>query len=366
MAENKENIKRSLSALRCSFWIWLKRTEDIWTTGEKKNKQEKRVEEASFVEGRNVQTRRSVTAEETSQRVTEIRKEAEERGSREKKKTKDPRRRNVATRRSETAEYNNNCNNLWVSSVVTPVLGINSPNRRCRGLKNLGNTCFRNAVLQCLWLITQGHAQRKRKHSDELIKEFWCLMDEMSSDKRIGPISPTKVNDTLVKKFRQFGGSCQQDAHEFLMVMLEQLSEYGPDCFKVIVYDMQTRIRKERWFYLSKSIRIPSAAEKSSVTLSDCIEESFMEEIIADGWSCSHCGARNSGVKKEVCVGDLPRLLIVQLKRLKCTGRGYIKDRSAVKLQRGPFKINNTKYIMKGVVNHVGVCRTLYCQLKVE
>ena len=125
---------------------------------------------------------------------------------------------------------------------------------------------------------------------------------------------------------------------------------HGPDCFKVIVY-----VSEKKDGVTCLNIGIPSAVEKSSVTLSDGIEESFMEEIIAYGWSCLHCGARNSGVKKEVRVGDLPRLLIVQLKRFKCTGRGYIKDRSAVKLPRGPFKINNTKYIMKGVVNHVGV-----------
>ena len=183
-------------------------------------------------------------------------------------------------------------------------------------------------------------------------------MGEMSANGWKGPITPAKFKGSLARKYSQFGGSRQQDAHEFLMIMLDQLSEFRKECLGQTVSTVTcltcNHVSEKKEGFTCLNIEIPQNAEKSPLTLLDCIKETFMEEMIADGWSCSQCGAQNSGVKKEVYVKELPRLLIVQLKRFRCTGRGYVKDKSAVKLPRGSFKFKNTRFDLKGVVNHMG------------
>ena len=93
-----------------------------------------------------------------------------------------------------------------------------------KGLKNLGNTiCFLNAVLQCLWAVT-NHQAGIGPHIGGLLDEFLSLMSRMSSvQKENMLISPSDVKKALAHEYPQFRGRCQHDAHELLMVLLEQL-----------------------------------------------------------------------------------------------------------------------------------------------
>ncbi|CDS41499.1 ubiquitin carboxyl terminal hydrolase 4 [Echinococcus multilocularis] len=92
------------------------------------------------------------------------------------------------------------------------------------GLKNMGNTCYFNSVIQCL---------QKTPHLEHLImpyltsqtklaNEYKKLLDQMARESLVNPRS---LWHTFVQKAPTFSSFVQQDAHEFLIIFLDLLNE---------------------------------------------------------------------------------------------------------------------------------------------
>ena len=105
------------------------------------------------------------------------------------------------------------------------------------GLMNLGNTCYMNSTLQCLsnsfdltkyfllqYFRNEINTGNKLGSNGSVAMRYFNLLCEMwiGDGKRINP-------EVFVKTFKklksQFAGSRQQDAQEFLSVLLDQLHE---------------------------------------------------------------------------------------------------------------------------------------------
>ena len=121
-----------------------------------------------------------------------------------------------------------------------------SPKKRL-GLKNLGNTCFMNSVLQSLSNIEkfcsiltslpslehQLNTNREAKVAltrlsadgiivtEELKKVLRILRD--GEDGKLNAVSPESLFHAIWKVVPRFRGYQQQDAHEFLRYMLDRL-----------------------------------------------------------------------------------------------------------------------------------------------
>ena len=120
-----------------------------------------------------------------------------------------------------------------------------SPRKRV-GLKNLGNTCFMNSVLQSLSNIEEfcnaltrlpsleDHMKRNKdikKSVERVISDGVIVTEELKKvilalskcDEKGASISPENLFQAIWKVVPRFRGYQQQDAHEFLRYMLDRL-----------------------------------------------------------------------------------------------------------------------------------------------
>lgn len=98
-----------------------------------------------------------------------------------------------------------------------------------RGLLNCGNSCYANAVLQCLTctkpLIT---FLLRRSHSRACCRKGWCVMCELEQYVMMlresgGPLSPSRILLHIRSINCQIGDGSQEDAHEFLRLLIASM-----------------------------------------------------------------------------------------------------------------------------------------------
>ncbi|KAI3631149.1 hypothetical protein MIR68_010639 [Amoeboaphelidium protococcarum] len=113
---------------------------------------------------------------------------------------------------------------------------ISNVSRGMCGLKNLGNTCYMNSILQCLAatrplskLFMDGTYRRMINQQNplgtkgNLVQAFSALLQQMNREDRA--LSPSVFRDVICQYTPQFRGHEQHDAQEFLAFFLDGLHE---------------------------------------------------------------------------------------------------------------------------------------------
>eukprot|EP00041_Stephanoeca_diplocostata_P037567 m.1425024 g.1425024 ORF g.1425024 m.1425024 type:complete len:1498 (+) comp25063_c0_seq2:254-4747(+) len=109
--------------------------------------------------------------------------------------------------------------------------------RGCVGLRNLGNTCFMNSMLQCLNAATSLQSYFVSKHYENeintknalgtggvLAQSYGALVEDMWAG-TFRVVAPTDFKDTLGRFAPQFAGFQQQDSMELFSYLLDNLHE---------------------------------------------------------------------------------------------------------------------------------------------
>ncbi|CAF0840314.1 unnamed protein product [Brachionus calyciflorus] len=269
----------------------------------------------------------------------------------------------------------NNLNNNNISSYGAKNENTNEINvlsqRGNVGLRNLGNTCFMNSILQCLsntkflleYILNSSYTNDINKTLStmrgslfisyaELIKKMWKGADTF--------VNPQEFRYQLIKYSPNFSGYAQQDAEEFLTYLIKGLHEdvnlvkTKPPSYSIDdkTWDAMNDFEKSEahWmlnfrgekskisdmfvgqlkstlmctkcefrsptFELFWDLAVPIPTKNPSIKLDDCIKL-FMTEEILDGDNkpvCSNCKEKRRCAKRYT-IEKLPKILVIHLKR---------------------------------------------------
>ncbi|GAA6015024.1 hypothetical protein JCM11491_001630 [Sporobolomyces phaffii] len=244
------------------------------------------------------------------------------------------------------------------------------------GLTNLGNSCYMSAVIQGLAatdllsrFLSSGEYRQEVNHenrngSQGRIAEALSVLFGAMTGGQHRVITPGRFRD-IISSASQFDNYDQQDAHDFLLYLLDALHEdlnlvldpgpplessahlahaYGQmseveaadrewatyrdnnDSIVIDYFQGQLRNRMECLYCHETSttynplqtlpLPIPDQRSDVFINLEDCIDEFLREEILDDenAWNCPRC-RRARTASKQLAITRLPQILIVQLKR---------------------------------------------------
>lgn len=277
------------------------------------------------------------------------------------------------------------------------------------GLRNIGNTCFMNSVLQCLshthdlTKFVRGQREPKSVTKDQRIfAEYVKLIKDMwSAGTRT--VTPMELKSAVSSKHRMYSGCGQQDAQEFLRFFLEALHCACNEGTKQEGLTLDDNLSDGRradlmWEWYSKTERsvikdlfvgqlrstlkctvcgntsvtfdpfwdlsVPLPPSSSRCKLENCLELFIREEVL-DGDempTCSKCKVRRKSTKS-FTIQRFPKYLVVHLKRFSETR--WSKLTNVVEFPMGerelnlaPYASNNTAgsphYSLYGISNHMG------------
>ncbi|XP_045693701.1 ubiquitin carboxyl-terminal hydrolase 2 isoform X1 [Phyllostomus hastatus] len=284
------------------------------------------------------------------------------------------------------------------------------------GLRNLGNTCFMNSILQCLSntrelrdYCLQRLYVRDLSHSSNahtaLMEEFAKLIQTIWTSSLNDVVSPSEFKTQIQRYAPRFVGYNQQDAQEFLRFLLDGLhnavnrvtvrpksnpenldhlpdDEKGRQMWRKYLEREDSRIGDLFVGQLKSSLTCTDCGYCSTVfdpfwdlslpiakrgypevTLMDCMRL-FTKEDVLDGDekpTCCHCRARKRCIKK-FSIQRFPKILVLHLKRFS---ESRIRTSKLTTFVNFPLRdldlrefasenTNHTVYNLYAVSNHSG------------
>ncbi|KAG8768252.1 ubiquitin-specific protease doa4 [Ceratobasidium sp. 428] len=250
------------------------------------------------------------------------------------------------------------------------------------GLRNLGNTCYMNSVLQCLSgtvpftrFFTDGRWQHEVNMLNplgtrgEIASAFYHLLRDMWQAE-MPYLTPIGFRKSICQHARQFAGTDQHDSQEFLIFLLDGVHEdlnriFVKPKFEELTPEREAELEKMpkqlagayEWAryrrrndsivvdyfqgqfcnqmqcltcnetsttynaFLNLSVPIPAGKGVTKVSLTQCIDALVNKEFMdnADAWHCPRCKKARRAAK-QLTLSRMPPVLVIHLKRFSFKG----------------------------------------------
>eukprot|EP01064_Diplonema_japonicum_P014600 TRINITY_DN22283_c0_g1_i1.p1 TRINITY_DN22283_c0_g1~~TRINITY_DN22283_c0_g1_i1.p1 ORF type:complete len:456 (+),score=40.11 TRINITY_DN22283_c0_g1_i1:71-1438(+) len=238
-----------------------------------------------------------------------------------------------------------------------------------KGFINTGNTCYMNAALSCILhlptfsdaILSTNRLYTSRKQFDGIIPFLACCVQGIASGGVVG-LKPESLKHEISKRKKIFQGNDQQDAHEFLISLLEllhyevlavglkQKTTDEPQEEKTTLPESISLVRRLTEGTISKQLTCSQCdnsdtiiaepfsilslslkSERKDICIEGCLTKVFKEEVLTR--TCTQCDS-------EECVAaavitTLPHYLFLHVNRFLKESYGITKDDSAVTVHGG-------------------------------
>ncbi|XP_042874440.1 ankyrin-3-like isoform X2 [Penaeus japonicus] len=215
-------------------------------------------------------------------------------------------------------------------------------NAEAQGLRSLGNTCYMNTIIQCLFHINEITTFFKdKKYAQHLVPSIQGRVTESFASVvealiRGGNYSAV-LNDfksSVCAYDSLFAGDDQRDAHDFLSAFLfaarKEFQDQDDSPFSHLLFGKEQSVircldckavvlRKEEIF---SSLTLTIKPYKSGIRLQDLIADNYKEEQIE--WDCKEC--KRKKCSRKVFIETLPKVLIIHFNRYTSSSKSFHKS----------------------------------------
>ncbi|XP_030525195.2 ubiquitin carboxyl-terminal hydrolase 15 isoform X2 [Rhodamnia argentea] len=214
-----------------------------------------------------------------------------------------------------------------------------------RGLINCGNSCYANAVLQCLTCTKPLTIYLLHKdHSRACFGKDWCLLCELEQHVTMlresgAPLSPSRILVHMRSLNRHIGEGSQEDAHEFLRLLVASMQSI---CLEGVGGEKKVDPRLQETTFIQytfggrlrskvKCLRCHHESERYEnimdltleiygpvESLEDALTQFTTPEDL-DGENMYRCGrcAAYVRARKQLSIHEAPNILTIVLKRFQ-------------------------------------------------
>ncbi|KCZ75982.1 hypothetical protein H311_03028, partial [Anncaliia algerae PRA109] len=240
------------------------------------------------------------------------------------------------------------------------------------GLKNKGNDCFFNSVMQCVLSVvdlTTFYSENKFNDKQVASKGFQSFIEEYKSS---NPLSPESFITTLRPKIALLNGK-QQDSHEFLITFIDLLFKELTNATREVINSSTeyNRIKlnnfiADTFFGLQQTTVIcgtclnkstsPSIFSILTLPVTNDLNDSiylYSKETLLQGqdqFKCNTCSYSKAS-KHSIDVLCYPKILVIHLMRFSGAFR---KIDDPINIPR-ELTLNKEKYDVFGLTCHSGV-----------